>query len=38
LKDAEFQFLKAIELEKKNLGEEHPVLAKRLSNLGSVYW
>jgi len=37
LKEAETQFLKAIELEKKSYGEEHPTLATSFGNLGNVY-
>jgi len=35
--EAETQFLKAIALEKKSYGEEHPILATSFSNLGGVY-
>jgi len=37
LKEAETQFLKAIELTKKSYGEDHPTLATWFSNLGGVY-
>jgi len=37
LKEAENQFLKAIELETKTFGAGHPTLAIGYSNLGLVY-
>jgi len=37
LKEAETQYLKAIEIEKKIYGEEHPKIAISFSNLGGVY-
>jgi len=37
LKEAESQYLKAIEIKKKSYGEEHPTLAISFSNLGGVY-
>jgi len=37
LKEAESQFLKAIELGKKSYGEYHPSLATAFSNLGNVF-
>jgi len=37
LKEAESQFLKAIKLEEKIFGANHPTIANRYSNLGSVY-
>jgi len=36
LKEAETQYLKAIELGKKYYGEEYPTLANYLNNLGNV--
>jgi len=38
LKEGESQFLKAIELETRILGADHPNLAIRYGNLGSVYY
>jgi len=37
LKEAESQFLKAIELITKTFGAGHPTLATLYNNLGSVY-
>jgi len=37
LKEAESQFLKAIELEKKSFGAGHPTLATFYNNLGLNY-